>query len=35
MTGIRAQAVDRAGRILDRFTMDVDGRDPPTRVTFL
>ena len=26
MTGIRAQAVDRAGRILDDFAMDVDGR---------
>jgi L-2-hydroxyglutarate oxidase len=26
MTGIPAPAVDRAGRILDDFTMDVDGR---------
>ena len=26
MTGIRAQAVDRAGKILDDFAMDVDGR---------
>jgi hypothetical protein len=26
MTGIRPQAVDRAARILDDFTMDVDGR---------
>jgi hypothetical protein len=26
MTGIRPQAVDRAARILDDFTKDVDGR---------